>query len=65
MVAVGGVYTVAGQGTAITPRDIEVTVVWVDEQCVWYRKEGSSVVHQTSLGRFESILILAHHARSF
>lgn len=52
----GQTYTARNQGTGITPRDIAVTVVWVDGGNVHYRKEGETLVQQTPLSRFIEIV---------
>ena len=52
----GQTYVARNQGTAISPQDISVTVVWVDGENVHYRKECESLVQQTTLARFEKIV---------
>lgn len=45
-----------GQGTCITPKTIEVAIVWENETDVWYRVDGSTRINQTSRDRFYSIV---------
>lgn len=52
----GGTYVARNQGTAITPQDIAVTVVWLDGMNVHYRKEGEALVRQTPVERFSEIV---------
>lgn len=52
----GQTYTARNQGTAITPQDVAVTVVWLDGENVHYRKEGEALVRQTPLARFVEII---------
>lgn len=56
MIEAGRTYIARGQGTAITPQALQVTVVWVGDGDVWYRRQGSRPVDQTSPERFASIV---------
>lgn len=49
-------YIARNQGTAITPRDITVIVVWVDGDTVYYCHQGKGLVQQTPLKRFIEIV---------
>jgi hypothetical protein len=49
-------HVVKGQGTAITPRTLVVTVHWIGPEAVHYLTEGDSTIKETSLERFLSIL---------
>lgn len=53
---VGQTYVARNQGTSITPRSINVTVIWVDGDHVHYRREGESEVRQTPRERFAEIV---------
>lgn len=53
---VGETYIARNQGTAITPRTVEVTVVWLEADTVHYRKKGETAIHQTTLARFLEII---------
>ena len=53
---VGSVYTAPNQGTSITPRSIEVTIVWLDGDNVHYRIGKDHTVHQTPRARFLEII---------
>ena len=55
-IIVGNEYTAKNQGTAITPDTISVTVVWVDDEDVHYKKKGSQKIYQTSVTRFLEII---------
>lgn len=52
----GQVFSVINQGTCITPQTITVTIVWVDTDTVWYRKEYASQPRSTPLDRFLDIV---------
>ena len=52
----GKTYKAHNQGMNITPQTIDVHVVSVSETDVYYRKENSPIVHQTSLERFIEIV---------
>ena len=52
----GDTYQIENQGTSITPTTIEVTIVWVNDDSVYYRKPGSTRVHETSIARFYEII---------
>lgn len=55
MIEAGRIYIAKRQGTAITPRDVRVEVVWVDGENVHYRLPGGPVL-QTPVARFEEII---------
>jgi hypothetical protein len=56
-IEIGKTYSAKNQGTGITPKTIDVTVVWIDnENSVHYRKEGEISVHQTPRERFLEII---------
>jgi hypothetical protein len=56
-IEIGKTYPAGNQGTGITPRTIDVTVVWIDnEDHVHYRKENEMRVHQTPRQRFLEII---------
>ena len=44
------------QGTAITPQDRLVDVIWQNSQDVWYRLVGSAEIKQTPRKRFYEII---------
>lgn len=52
----GDTFQVQGRGWQITPATVTATVVWVDDRDVYYRLEGSLLVEQTSIERFEEIV---------
>ena len=47
-----GIKFTAMVGMSITPNRIEIEVVGVDAETVWYRKAGSSMVQETPINRF-------------
>lgn len=53
---VGRTYSAKNQGRAITPRSIEVTVIWLDGDHVHYRISGEQEVKQTPISRFLEIV---------
>lgn len=55
---VGQTYVARNQGMLITPRSIDVTVIWIDGDHVHYRREGESEVRQTPRERFAEIVDL-------
>lgn len=56
MLEVGQTYIAKNQGRAITPRDVKVTVVWIENGHVHYRLEGQEKVEQTPMDRFLEII---------
>ncbi|MBX5130771.1 hypothetical protein HJB53_30235 [Rhizobium lentis] len=56
MIEVGRTYTARYQGKTITPQFIEVTVVWVENGHVHYRRAGETEVRQTPIERFVEIV---------
>lgn len=62
MIQAGQTYTAKNQGRAITPRDVEVRVVWVENDHVHYLVEGCSRVSQTPVDRFMEIVGVRHNA---
>ncbi len=56
ILAPGSAHKAYQQGYAITPRVVNVTVVWDDGQSVHYRIEGELLVKQTSRERFMEII---------
>lgn len=55
MFEVGRTYTAYRQGMTITPREVRVRVVWLENGHVHYQVEGDTTVEQTPLERFEEI----------
>jgi hypothetical protein len=53
---VGKTYAVPNQGAAMTPRTVDVTVVWLEDDAVHYRKAGETEVRQTPYARSLEIL---------
>lgn len=53
---VGRVYTARNQGTAVTPRNVDVTVLWLEEGHVYYLVDGDTVPRQTPTARFLEIV---------
>lgn len=54
--SVGTTYVALNQGSGITPRNVEVTVVWLENDAVHYRKAGNAMIHQTPRSRFLDIV---------
>lgn len=52
----GESYLVRNQGMSITPLQIKVTVVWINEDAIWYRIGGGTRIEQTTLERFFKII---------
>jgi hypothetical protein len=53
---VGMTYAALKQGVAITPQTINVTVVWLEDGHVHYRREDETLVRQTTTARFREII---------
>lgn len=56
MLEVGQTYIAKNQGRAITPRNVKVTVVWIEDGHVQYRLEGETQIKQTPMDRFLEII---------
>lgn len=55
-IEIGQTYTAKNQGMAITPAEVKVTVVWIENDSVHYRREGETLVKQTPIDRFLEII---------
>lgn len=52
----GKTYRVGNQGKSITPLEIDVFVIWIDNYDVYYSLNRETTVYQTPIERFEEIL---------
>nr|WP_250808263.1 hypothetical protein [Neorhizobium tomejilense] len=53
---VGQIFRVGGQGVTITPKTVQVEIVWLEEGHVHYRIVGETAVKQTPQARFLEIV---------